>query len=70
MTPSLQTTVAAPGGSFDCIACGSEIRRTLAVLGSLRCHDCRDEGPGFVGHVATSPQRGRAGMAREEVAKP
>jgi hypothetical protein len=53
MTPSVQTWVSgvAPRGCFDCIACGAEIRPTLAVLGSTRCHDCRDEGPGFVGHL-------------------
>jgi hypothetical protein len=25
-----------------CISCGGEMAEVLVVLGSLRCHDCRD----------------------------
>jgi hypothetical protein len=26
-----------------CLACGRELEESLARLGSLRCHNCRDE---------------------------
>jgi hypothetical protein len=36
---------------LNCIDCGDSIAGCLARLGSLRCHDCREEpGRGFRGH--------------------
>jgi hypothetical protein len=26
-----------------CLACGHELAPALVVMGSLRCHDCRDD---------------------------
>jgi hypothetical protein len=26
-----------------CLACGQELAPALVVMGSLRCHDCRDD---------------------------
>ena len=33
---------ALPARDSRCISCGGEMAEVLAVLGSLRCHDCRD----------------------------
>ena len=33
---------AVPARDSRCISCGGEIAEVLVVLGSLRCHDCRD----------------------------
>ena len=33
---------ALPARETRCISCGGEIAEVLVVLGSLRCHDCRD----------------------------
>jgi hypothetical protein len=31
-----------PIPSLRCLACGGEVEASLASLGSVRCHDCRD----------------------------
>jgi hypothetical protein len=33
---------ALPARDTRCISCGGEMAEVLVVLGSLRCHDCRD----------------------------
>lgn len=33
---------AMPARDSRCISCGGEMAEVLVVLGSLRCHDCRD----------------------------
>lgn len=33
---------ALPARETRCISCGGEMAEVLVVLGSLRCHDCRD----------------------------
>jgi hypothetical protein len=33
---------ALPARDARCISCGGEMAEVLVVLGSLRCHDCRD----------------------------
>ena len=33
---------ALPARDSRCISCGGEMAEVLVVLGSLRCHDCRD----------------------------
>jgi hypothetical protein len=33
---------ALPARDSRCITCGGEMAEVLVVLGSLRCHDCRD----------------------------
>lgn len=33
---------ALPARDERCISCGGEMAEVLVVLGSLRCHDCRD----------------------------
>jgi hypothetical protein len=33
---------ALPARDVRCISCGGEMAEVLVVLGSLRCHDCRD----------------------------
>ena len=33
---------AVPARDARCISCGGEMAEVLVVLGSLRCHDCRD----------------------------
>jgi hypothetical protein len=33
---------ALPARDPRCISCGGEMAEVLVVLGSLRCHDCRD----------------------------
>ena len=33
---------ALPARDSRCISCGGEMAEVLIVLGSLRCHDCRD----------------------------
>jgi hypothetical protein len=33
---------ALPARGDRCISCGGEMAEVLVVLGSLRCHDCRD----------------------------
>jgi hypothetical protein len=33
---------ALPARDTRCISCGGEMAEVLIVLGSLRCHDCRD----------------------------
>ena len=33
---------AVPARDTRCISCGGEMAEVLVVLGSLRCHDCRD----------------------------
>ena len=54
-----------------CRSCGSPVAETLGRLGSLRCHDCRDEGgfetllAGIYGHAHGN---GRAAEARSELA--
>jgi hypothetical protein len=32
------------GDRLTCRSCGAEVAETLGRLGSLRCHDCRDQG--------------------------
>ncbi len=53
MSAALETSRLQTPAPFHCVACGGEIRPALGLLGSLRCHDCRDEGPGLVGHLET-----------------
>jgi hypothetical protein len=62
-------------GSADseltCRSCGSPVAETLGRLGSLRCHDCRDEGgfetllAGIYGHANAN---GHAAQARSDLA--
>ena len=33
---------ALPARDTRCVTCGGEMAEVLVVLGSLRCHDCRD----------------------------
>jgi hypothetical protein len=33
---------ALPARDSRCVTCGGEMAEVLVVLGSLRCHDCRD----------------------------
>ena len=33
---------ALPAQDVHCIDCGGEMAEVLVLLGSLRCHDCRD----------------------------
>jgi hypothetical protein len=33
-----------PHGELTCRSCGTPVAEALGRLGSLRCHDCRDEG--------------------------
>lgn len=52
-----------------CRSCGTPIAETLGRLGSLRCHDCRDEGhDSLIASVyARANGNGRAREAREEL---
>jgi hypothetical protein len=45
-----------PHAEMTCRSCGTPVAEALGRLGSLRCHDCRDEGhetllPGVYGHA-------------------
>jgi hypothetical protein len=57
-------------GGMICRSCGSPLAETLGRLGSLRCHDCRDEGgfetllAGIYGHANAN---GRAARARGDL---
>jgi hypothetical protein len=59
------------GGKLTCRSCGAPVAETLGRLGSLRCHDCRDEGgfetliAGIYGHANGN---GRAARARSDLA--
>jgi hypothetical protein len=33
---------ALPAQDVRCVSCGGEMAEVLVLLGSLRCHDCRD----------------------------
>jgi hypothetical protein len=56
---------------MSCRSCGAPVAETLRRLGSLRCHDCRDEGgfetllAGIYGHANSN---GRAATARGDLA--
>jgi hypothetical protein len=56
---------------LTCRSCGTPIAESLGRLGSLRCHDCRDEGAhetllaGVYGHANGN---GRALKARSDLA--
>lgn len=57
-------------GVMTCRSCGTPVAEALGRLGSLRCHDCRDEGhetllPGVYG---LANGNGKAGGARGELA--
>ena len=59
------------GDGLTCRSCGAPVAETLGRLGSLRCHDCRDEGgfetllAGIYGHANGN---GRAARARSDLA--
>jgi hypothetical protein len=59
------------GDLLTCRSCGAPVAETLGRLGSLRCHDCRDEGgfetllAGIYGHASGN---GRAARARSDLA--
>jgi hypothetical protein len=59
------------GSGMSCRSCGAPVAETLGRLGSLRCHDCRDEGgfetllAGIYGHANAN---GRAAKARGDLA--
>jgi hypothetical protein len=59
------------GDGMICRSCGAPVAETLGRLGSLRCHDCRDEGgfetllAGIYGHANAN---GRAPKARGDLA--
>lgn len=62
-------------GSEDrmtCRSCGAPVAETLGRLGSLRCHDCRDEG-GFetllAGVYGAANSNGHAVRARSDLAR-
>ena len=48
-----QKEAEAPAAEVTCIACGATIAPSLARLGSMHCHDCRDG-------LATTPYAGVA----------
>jgi hypothetical protein len=54
-----------------CRSCGAPVAESLGRLGSLRCHDCRDEGgfetllAGIYGHANGN---GHAALARSDLA--
>lgn len=56
---------------IPCRSCGAPVAESLGRLGSLRCHDCRDEGgfetllAGIYGHANRD---GHAAKARAELA--
>jgi hypothetical protein len=57
-------------GELTCRNCGTPVADALSRLGSLRCHDCRDEGhdtllPGVYGHGNAN---GNARRARGDLA--
>jgi hypothetical protein len=58
------------GDCLTCRSCGAPVAETLGRLGSLRCHDCRDEGgfetllAGVYGHANGN---GRAARARSDL---
>jgi hypothetical protein len=59
-----------PDGALTCRNCGTPVAEALSRLGSLRCHDCRDEGyetllPGVYGHAG---ENGNARRARGDLA--
>jgi hypothetical protein len=59
-----------PHGEMTCRNCGTLVAEALGRLGSLRCHDCRDEGhetllPGVYGHANGN---GNARRARGQLA--
>jgi hypothetical protein len=39
----------APAVQATCIGCGRVLETVLQQLGSLRCHDCRDDGGDYAG---------------------
>jgi hypothetical protein len=57
------------GGRMTCRSCGAPVAETLGRLGSLRCHDCRDEGgfetllAGVYGHANGHAARARSDLA-------
>jgi hypothetical protein len=58
------------GDQLTCRSCGAPVADTLGRLGSLRCHDCRDEGgfetllAGIYGHANGN---GRVTRARSDL---
>jgi hypothetical protein len=54
---------------LTCRSCGEPVAETLGRLGSLRCHDCRDEGgfetllAGVYGHANGHAARARSDLA-------
>jgi hypothetical protein len=58
------------GDTLTCRSCGEPVADTLGRLGSLRCHDCRDEG-GFetlLAGIYGPNGNGRAARARSDLA--
>jgi hypothetical protein len=56
---------------LTCRSCGTPIAETLGRLGSLRCHDCRDEGKHqtlLAGVYGRANGNGRAPKARNDLA--
>jgi hypothetical protein len=54
------------GSEYRCVGCGGEIGDGLARLGSVLCHDCRDE-LGVDATVIRSPTSGRMGAIKHEI---
>jgi hypothetical protein len=59
----------APQGELTCRYCGTPIAEALGRLGSLRCHDCRDEQHGTLlpGVYGLATRNGTARVARREI---
>jgi hypothetical protein len=59
------------GGGVTCRSCGESVAEPLGRLGSLRCHDCRDQG-GFetllAGVYGDADRKGRLPGARGDLA--
>ena len=58
-----------PPGELTCRNCGTPVADALGRLGSLRCHDCRDEQHGTLlpGVYGTATRNGTARVARREI---
>jgi hypothetical protein len=59
----------APQGELTCRYCGTPVAEALGRLGSLRCHDCRDEHHGTLlpGVYGLATKDGTARVARREI---
>jgi hypothetical protein len=67
--PAHRNGTDAPHGELSCRYCGTPIAEALGRLGSLCCHDCRDEQHGTLlpGVYGTATRDGTARLARREI---